>query len=83
MPKKTDKENQQPSFEDALARLEEIVAQLEAGNASLEDAIAAFEEGTKLSQHCHELLAAAQGKIEKLVETSGGQLTAESFEVEE
>ena len=34
------------TFEQAMARLEEIVKQLEQGDAPLEDALALFEEGT-------------------------------------
>ena len=36
------------TFEQAMARLEEIVKQLEQGDAPLEDALALFEEGTRL-----------------------------------
>jgi exodeoxyribonuclease VII small subunit len=55
------------TFEQALARLEEIVSALESGEEALEEAIALFEEGSRLSQFCQEKLAATQEKIEKLI----------------
>ena len=39
-------------LEQAMARLEEIVKQLEQGDAPLEDALALFEEGTRLMKKC-------------------------------
>ena len=40
------------TFEQAMARLEEIVKQLEQGDAPLEDALALFEEGTRRMKKC-------------------------------
>jgi exodeoxyribonuclease VII small subunit len=54
------------SFEDALKRLEEIVRQLESGEAKLDDAIRLYEEGTRLRQKCTERLDAAQARIEAI-----------------
>lgn len=56
-----------PSFEEALAKLEAIVAQLENGGLSLEDSMKAFDEGMKLNAFCAEKLAEAERKIELLV----------------
>ncbi len=55
-----------PTFEEARAELERIVAQLESGQASLEDAIALWERGEALLALCVAKLDAAQGKIEEL-----------------
>ena len=54
------------SFEDALRRLEEIVRQLESGEAKLDDAIHLYEEGTRLRQQCSQRLDAAQARIEAI-----------------
>ena len=54
------------SFEDKLARLEEIVAALEKGDAPLADSLHLFEEGTKLAAKCGALLDAAELKVTKL-----------------
>jgi len=71
------------TFEQALARLEEIVSRLESGEEGLDEAIAMFEEGTKLSRLCQEKLSQAQMKIEKLVESAGGGISLEDLEVPE
>ncbi|MFM9081557.1 MAG: exodeoxyribonuclease VII small subunit, partial [Opitutaceae bacterium] len=43
---------EQPSFEEALAKLESIVESMESGEVPLADLIARFEQGTKLLQVC-------------------------------
>ena len=40
------------NFENAFRKLESIVEQLEKGESTLEEAMNAFEEGTKLIEHC-------------------------------
>ena len=45
------------TFEQQLARLEEIVAALEKGDAQLADSLKLFEEGTKLIASCSKQLA--------------------------
>jgi exodeoxyribonuclease VII small subunit len=56
-----------PKFEDALARLTEIVQSLERGDLSLEDSLRLFEEGVKLSRLAQEKLDLAQKKVERLL----------------
>lgn len=56
----------EPSFEEARAELERIVAQLETGQTSLEDALALWERGEELYRVCVTKLDAAEGKIEEL-----------------
>lgn len=53
-------------FEDAMARLQEIVARLDSGEAPLEEAMALFEEGAKLSALCYNTLDRAELKISEL-----------------
>ncbi|MDH7498154.1 MAG: exodeoxyribonuclease VII small subunit [Syntrophomonadaceae bacterium] len=55
------------TFEQALTRLEEIVARLEEGNLPLEQTIELFSEGMELSRLCEEKLREAEGRVEKLV----------------
>jgi exodeoxyribonuclease VII small subunit len=59
-------------FEEALARLEEIVRKLESGNMSLEDSLKAFEEGVRLSRICSERLDEAERRVEILVNGATG-----------
>ena len=51
------------SFEAALAELEAIVREMEAGKLPLEQALAAFERGTALLKHCQDELNAAEQKL--------------------
>jgi exodeoxyribonuclease VII small subunit len=67
---KTGDQSGDMTFEQALARLEEIAHQLEGGDLPLEQAIALAEEGFGLSQFCEQQLTAA-GKIQQLVERMG------------
>lgn len=68
---KGNSQSSEMTFEQALARLEEIAHQLEGGDLPLEQAIALAEEGFKLSHFCEEQLTAAEGKIQQLVERMG------------
>ena len=56
----------EPSFEEARAELERIVAELESGRADLEDAVKLWERGEQLYRLCVGKLDAAEGKIEEL-----------------
>jgi exodeoxyribonuclease VII small subunit len=67
------------SFEQALAELERIVAQLESGQAPLEQSIELYERGARLKLHCEKRLEAARLRVEKIVVGAGGP-TAEPAE---
>jgi exodeoxyribonuclease VII small subunit len=66
------------TFEAAIARLTEIVEQLEQGDLALEDSLRLFEEGVKLSRVSQERLDRAQKKVEELlrVDDAGRPSTA-------
>lgn len=55
------------SFEDALARLEAIVEELEGGQMPLEEALQRFQEGVRLRATCLEKLETAEAKIEQVL----------------
>lgn len=67
-----------PSFEEALARLEAIVNDLEEGEIGLADALARYEEGVALLKQCYGLLEHAERRIELLsgVDAQGNPITA-------
>jgi exodeoxyribonuclease VII small subunit len=67
-------------FEDALARLEQIVDTIEAGNLSLEDSLKVFEEGVVLARRCAKYLEDAERRIEALTRDASGILRTEPFE---
>ncbi len=55
-------------FEQALGRLEQIVAELDAGELSLDEALALFEEGMALRKLCTERLKKAEAVVEQYLE---------------
>lgn len=57
---------QEPRFEEALSRLEEIVRHLERGDLPLDDSLALYEEGTGLIKACSKMLDEAEQKVVKL-----------------
>lgn len=60
------------SFEEALAELEKIVAELESGKAPLERSIEVYERGAALKAHCEKKLEAARLRVEKIVVGANG-----------
>ena len=69
-------------FEDCLARLEQIVGALEAGNLPLEDSLKVFEEGITLARHCARYLDDAERRIEMLAKDETGAPTTRPFACE-
>lgn len=59
------------TFEQAMTRLEEIVAILESGSSTLDESMKLFEEGTALTAFCSTSLKQAEQKIITL--TAGAQ----------
>ena len=54
------------TFEEALARLEQIVNKLEEGDLTLEDSVAMFEQGQQLTTFCQDLLDGAELRVRQL-----------------
>lgn len=67
-------------FEEAMKKLEKIVADLESGNLSLEDSLKKYEEGVRLSVFCSKRLDEAEKKIQVLSKDSCGVLEAKEFQ---
>jgi len=66
-------------LESALEKLELLVESLEQGDLSLEESLKAFEAGIKLTRQCQETLAAAEQKVQLLIEQNG-VLKSEPFD---
>jgi exodeoxyribonuclease VII small subunit len=75
--KKTEKNLEDLSYEEALAELEQIVSALENEQSQLEEALKLFERGQALAARCGVLLETAELKVKKVV---GEELVA--FEAE-
>lgn len=62
----------QPNFESKLARIEQIVKELEGGNVPLEQAVKLFDEGKTLARECDALLKGAQDQLDKAAADDAG-----------
>lgn len=71
------------TFEENLARLEEIVAALEKGDAKLAESLKLFEEGTKLVNDCGAMLDKAEQRVVKLSKGADGAPIESAFVSEE
>ena len=71
------------SFEENMARLEEIVALLEKGDAQLSQSLSLFEEGTKLAAACRTELDKAEQQVVRLMKGPDGAPIENEFVSEE
>ena len=70
-------------FEDAMARFETIVAELEKGDLPLDESLKIFEEGIKLSKNCLKMLDEAERKVEILIQDRDGKKRIRAFSLDE
>jgi exodeoxyribonuclease VII small subunit len=64
------------SFEEALAELEQILAEIEGGELGLEESLVKYERGNFLIHHCRGVLNVAEKQIELLSKSADGGLVA-------
>ena len=73
--------SESPSFEEALAELDQIVRALEDGTTTLEDSLARYERGVALLKGCYAQLAGAEQKIALLTGLDGeGKAVLQPFD---
>lgn len=60
------------TFEQAMGRLDVIVAKLESGETTLDESLKLFEEGAKLMGQCTTMLDKAEQKV-SLLENGAGK----------
>jgi exodeoxyribonuclease VII small subunit len=78
----TDPDKKEPSFEDAVKRLSDIVQRLERGDLPLEESLALFEEGVGLSKTSQTKLDNAQKRVDELLGVDkGGKPATKTFEM--
>ena len=70
-------ENQ--TFEQSMARLEQIVRAMERGDVALEESLKLFQEGTELVRSCQKLLDEAQLQVKKIMAAPDGSPVEEEF----
>ena len=67
------------SFEQNMARLEQIVRAMERGDVALEESLKLFQEGTQLVQTCGKLLDDAQLQVKLVMAGPDGKPVEEDF----
>ena len=72
MTKKTSRQPVDLTFEEALARLSEIVAELELEGVNLDRSLELFTEGQRLAQLCQDQLAEAEEQVTTLSRSAEG-----------
>lgn len=69
------------SLADELARLEEIVRQLEGDDVELDQALTLFEEGVTRLRTARDRLSAAELRVQQVLERADGELDVGDLEV--
>ncbi len=67
------------TFEQSMARLEQIVRAMERGDVPLEESLRLFREGTDLVRDCAKLLDDAQLEVKKVLMAADGTPVTEDF----
>lgn len=73
------KSDEKFSFEDAYARLEGILSELNSGETPLEESLKLYEEANKLVSICSSKLNQAEQKIEMLIKSREGNIETSPF----
>jgi len=73
---------QNKTFEESMARLEQIVRVMERGDVALEESLKLFQEGTELVRSCQKLLDDAQLQVKKIMTAPDGSPVEEDFQDE-
>lgn len=67
------------TFEESMARLEQIVRAMERGDVALEESLKLFQEGTELVRSCQKILDDAQLHVKKIMTAPDGSPVEEDF----
>jgi len=67
-------------FEEAMQRLDTIVAAMESGEIGVEESIEKYEEAMALAAHCRQILDQAEQRIQKIQTDAAGQPQLSPFE---
>ena len=60
--------DEQLTFEEAMAELDDLVSQMEDGNLNLDDSLKAFERGVMLTRQCQQALSQAELRVKALTD---------------
>ncbi|MBL8745461.1 MAG: exodeoxyribonuclease VII small subunit [Phycisphaerae bacterium] len=65
-PEPNDADIRSLTFEQAVEQLESIIDRIESGEIGLEDSLKQYERGTRLRDHCREILARTEQRVTEL-----------------
>lgn len=68
------------NYEEAVAKLEQLVNEMEADNIDLEKAMSHYEAGMKLIKFCREKLEKTEKRITRIQETMNGDIIEDDVE---
>lgn len=68
-----------PTFEDNMKRLEQIVRAMERGDVPLDDSLKLFQEGTELVRNCRNMLNEAELQVKIITASDDGSPVEEVF----
>jgi exodeoxyribonuclease VII small subunit len=71
----------EPTFEEALGKLEAVVAQLESGDLPLDESLRIFEDGVRLARVCAARLEDAEQRVRLLTHAPDGTQDEVPFSV--
>ncbi len=71
-----------PSFEESLQQLEEIVEKMEKGNLSLKELMEHYAEGVQLSKQCMQELEMAEKSMDILVKEENNEVQELELKIE-
>ena len=72
----------EPIFEEALARLEQIVGEMEQGELNLQDLVLRYSEGVTLANQCTQSLSRAEKAMDLLLQDKDGEAMTTPLEIE-
>ena len=72
--------HQEPTFEQAMERLEEIVAGMEGERMALDEMVCSYEEGMRLLKVCRQRIDSARRRVEMIVAETEGKAALAPFE---
>ncbi len=72
----------EPTFEESLARLEEIVGEMEQGDLTLNDLVMKYSEGITLANQCSQSLQRAEKAMDLLVQDRDGEAVTTPLTIE-
>ena len=59
-------------FEEAMAKLDELVKKLETGNLDLDESLEIYSQAVELRERCRQILDESERKVKKLILSSSG-----------